>query len=105
VFDWAGVLSGPIGVVMGVGGTKLLSRKKDSAEAAQIIASTAVLLVEPLQKQITDLTTRMGAVETENNLTKTKLQLAIEHIRALRSWIANHIPDKQPPPPPLGLGL
>lgn len=119
LLDVLAALGGPIGVVLGVVGKSWFDRSvtvatvkrteaedtKIDAEAAQIIANTAVLLVAPLQTQITELTTRVGSLESENTATKSKLQLAIDHIRALRAWIGTHIPDKMPPQPPPGLGL
>lgn len=92
--------------------TKFLGRDKDRAEVTNISADTAgvfvdaaVKLIVPLQAEITALTTRVGTLESENTATKTKLQLAIDHIRALRSWISTHISDKTPPQPPSALGL
>lgn len=105
LLDWANTLQGPVGIVIGVAGSKFFSRKKDSAEATQIIANTAVFLIEPLRKEIAELTTRVGTLETENTQTKSKLQKAIDHIRELRSWISAQIPDKTPPQAPAELGL
>lgn len=78
---------------------------KFDAEAVQAITSAAVTLVAPLQTEIRELRERVDALETENGLTNSRLALAIEHIRALRSWIGQHIPDKSPPAPPADLGL
>lgn len=119
LLDWAVALSGPVGVAIGVAGKSWFDRSvtvatvkrteaedtKIDAEAAQIIANTAVMLVAPLQGQITELTGRVGTLEMENTATKTRLQSAIDHIRQLRLFINKHIPDKTPPQPPSGLGL
>ena len=71
---------------------------KIDAEAAQIIASTAVTLVAPLQSQIEALTGRVGHLEAQ-------YATAVGYIRSLRSWIFTHIPDETPPPPPLTLEI
>ena len=78
---------------------------KFDAEAVQAITSAAVTLVAPLQSEVKELRERVEALETENGLTNSRLALAIEHIRALRTWISQHIPDKSPPAPPADLGL
>lgn len=108
--ELAGVVAG--GGVAGSVITKFLGRDKERAEVTNMSADTAgvfvdaaVKLIVPLQAEITALTTRVGTLESENTATKTKLQSAIEHIRALRFWISMHIPDKTPPEPPNNLGL
>lgn len=112
------------GLVAGSGGfgalvTKLLSRRVDQttankneaeeeslkADATESLANAAVLLVAPLQDQITKLTGRVSTLEAENAATKSKLQLAIDHIRELRFWISRQTPDKTPPQPPSALGI
>lgn len=100
--------SGTAGVLV----TKLFDRRKTSAEsnmidaeAAQVIASTAVTLVAPLQSEIDKLTVRVGTLETENTTTKTLLGVAIDHIHDLHRWIDEHLPGKQRPQPPPTLGL
>lgn len=110
---------GPLGVVMGAVGVKWLDRHKAAseiskmgyesdkmdAEAAQIISQTAVALVAPLQAQITQLAARVDHLEKENVMTLSKLQIAINHIRDLRSWISEHMPTKQPPSIPPSLDI
>lgn len=115
--EWAGVAagSGTLGVLItkafdwqvnrATAGKTEAEETKIDAEAAQVIAETAVILVAPLKAQIDSLTARVGTLEAENTVTKTRLQLAIGHITELRRWIATHIPDKTPPQPPEGLGL
>jgi hypothetical protein len=78
---------------------------KFDAEALQAITTAAVTLVAPLQQEVTELRGRVETLETENGLTNSRLALAIEHIRALRTWIGQHIQDKSPPAPPADLGL
>lgn len=78
---------------------------KYDAEAVRALTAAAVTLVAPLQAEVAELRLRVDALEDENTKTKTLLQLAIEYIRALRSWISTHIPDKSPPQPPADLGL
>ena len=101
-------------MLVGIAGTKVFQRAKErrelrlseaheakiDAEAAQIIANTAVALVQPLQEQISKLDGRVKTLERENLATKSTLRLAIDYIRALRSWIFQHVPDKTPPVPP-----
>lgn len=110
VVEWAGVVlgSGAVGSIV----TNVFNRRKVKAdagkidaEAAQTIATTAVTLVAPLQAQVTDLLDRVETLEAENTTTKSKLQLAIDHIRELRYWIRTHLPDKTPPASPSGLGV
>jgi len=117
--EWVDTLSGPTGIVMGIVGTKLFERTRSrqeirvskasetkiDAEAAKIIAETAMTLVAPLQAQVSDLLVRVGHLEVENTVTKSKLQLAIDHIRELLIFIKNHVPDKTPPTAPDDLGL
>ncbi|QXN72998.1 minor tail protein [Mycobacterium phage Phillis] len=116
VIEWAGVALGPAGVLAGVLGKGWFDRRtvatknpseetKLDAEAAQIIANTAVALVAPLKTEINELSTRVTTLETENQATTSKLQLAVNHIRTLYSWIYSHIPDKTPPQPPSELGI
>lgn len=78
---------------------------KFDADAVQAITNAAVTLVTPLQAEITKLTLRVDALEHENLTTKTLLQTSIEYIRALRGWIADHLPGMDPPQPPVDLGL
>jgi hypothetical protein len=105
LIEWVAAVGGPVGVVAGVTGARFLSRKKTDAEAAEVVTRAAVALLAPLQEQVTKLATRVEALEVENTATKSKLQLAILHIRELRSWIDQHIPGKTPPQTPAGLGL
>lgn len=119
MLDWAIAAGGPAGVLLGVVGTKVFDwrvtkkvahkvgseAKKFDADAAQVIATTAVTLITPLQEQITKLVVRVETLEIENTQTKTRLQLAIDHIRALRTWIRDHIPDRTPPDAPSELGI
>lgn len=105
---------GPMGVIMGAVGVRYMDRHKTrvdtvkagyeidklDAEAAAVIASTAVTLVKPLQQQITELVIRVDTLERENIMTVSKLQVAINHIRDLRAWIGRTVPSKDPPPTP-----
>lgn len=115
--EWVGIIAGS-GVVGSVVTkafdrqvTKATARKTEAeetkidADAASVLAQTAVTLVAPLQTQIDGLTIRVRTLEAENTATKSKLQLAIDHIRELRHWIGTHIPDKSPPQPPADLGV
>jgi len=70
---------------------------KIDAEAAQVIADTALTLVAPLKREIQELNSRVDRLEKENAATELKLHLALEHIRVLYAWIFNHMPDKTPP--------
>lgn len=92
VFDW------------GTGTTKRQNAKID-ADAAEVIAKTAVSLVAPLNSQVEDLAKRVGVLEQENEKARTKLQIAVVHIRTLYNWIYTHIHDKQPPEVPEELEL
>ena len=99
-----------VGIVVGSSAagsivTKVFERRRDrsqgtllDAEAAQVIANTAVTLVAPLEARVT-------ALEAENLRTKSKLQVAIDHILDVHKWIGEHIPGRQPPQPPSELGL
>ena len=112
--EWVDTLAGPGGVVLGIVGTKAFDRRRDrqalqnskseetkiDAEAAKIIADTAVALVAPLRDEIQALNERVEKLELENRSTKSLLCLAIDYIRALRMWIFEHVPDKVPPPAP-----
>lgn len=116
--EWTQTLSGPVGVLAGIVGTKMFDRRLDrqkarlseaeetklDAEAARIIADTAVTLVAPLQAQITQLTTRVENLEAEDKVKTAKLDAAVRYIRELLGWIAVHIPHKQPPSAPDELG-
>lgn len=107
-FEWASVIlgSGAVGSVV----TSVVNRKKHKADAASTIAQTAVTLLAPLQSQVRDLLKRVEKLEDENAATKeklghaeTRLEMALGHIKQLRRWIAEHLPDKTPPPPPIQL--
>lgn len=110
VLEWVAALSGPSGVVIGAWGKGWLDRRKSvsegtkiDAEAAQIIANTALSLIAPVEKKVKDLTTRVDELEEENRKTKSKFQVAIDHIRSLYLWIDRHLPDKTPPSLPTAL--
>jgi len=114
ILEWIGVAAGSGG--LGALLTKVAdawAKKRQTeaeagridAEAAQLIAHTAVTLVAPLQAQVEALSARVDHLETQNAETTTKLQIAIDYIRGLRSWIFTHIPDKTPPPTPLALEI
>lgn len=96
LLEWAGVVaaSGGVGSLL----TKALSRRQDNADIAKVFVDAATALVAPLEA-------RLSVVEAENGVFKTRLQLAIDHIQELRSWIYTHLPTKSPPPMPTGLGL
>lgn len=110
--DWLLATSGPAGVVVGVVAAKFMNRSRDEAETRQADADkvhsfveSAVLLVAPLQEQITKLTSRVDALETENKETKTKLGSATAYIRTLLTWIGVQVPGQRPPLAPTALGL
>ena len=117
--EWVDTLSGPGGILVGILGTTLFARSKSrqelrvskasetkiDAEAAKILADTAMTLVAPLQAQVTDLILRVSTLEAENAVTRDKLQIAIDHIRELLIFIKNHVPHMTPPTAPNGLGL
>lgn len=117
--DWADSLQTPLGVVLGVAGTKLFDRRKDQAtvgkttseqnkldaEAIKTIVDAAVALVAPTKKEMQELRGRVDALEAENASTKYKLSSAFDYIRRLHSWIREHMPDKTPPSPPIELDL
>lgn len=112
VLDVVSAVAAPAGILFGVVGTNWYKRRIDKAtvtkidaDAAHVIANTAVLLVAPLQQQLTDLTGRVKLLETENVDLKTKFQAALEFIRELRIFIHNHVPDKTPPSAPSSLEL
>lgn len=113
-----------VGMILGGGfagsaGTAVFHRRRNRAEvskidadAAQVIAETAVTLVAPLQAQITALNERVGTLETENESTKAELAahktlfgIALGHIRELHRWIDQHVPGRDRPQPPSELGL
>lgn len=117
--EWADSLQTPLGVALGVIGTKLFDRRKDNAtvdktaseqskldaEAIKIIVDAAVALVAPTKKEMEELRRRVEALEIENASTKSKLSSASEYIRRLHSWIREHLPLKTPPSPPLELDI
>lgn len=112
--EWADTLSGSAGALAGIAATKLFDRHLDrqkrknaekegvkiDADAAQVIANTAVALVAPLKAEIAELRVRVEIVEAENALKTTKIEAAARYIRELLDWIRIHIPDRQPPAPP-----
>lgn len=106
--EWATVVLGS-GVV-GAGVTGLVNRRKSNAdtgkvdaEAARIIADTAVVLVAPLRSQIDALTARVGLLETENTNTRSLLKIALDHIEELHEWIKTHMPGANVPGRPSSL--
>lgn len=118
--EWIDAIGGAgAGAFAGVVVKKVFDRRKDKAaadkveaegtkldaDAAQVIANTAVALVAPLQSQITLLTSRVETLESENATTRTQLHIALEYIRELHAWIRIHIPGKKPPRPPKGLEI
>lgn len=101
--EWVGVLTG--GGVVGSVATKLLGRKRDDSEAAAAITAAAVSLIEPLERRVRALEIANEQTNTTLRLTSSKLQLALDHIRALYSWIYSHSFERTPPQPPEELGL
>ncbi|EFV12935.2 hypothetical protein [Segniliparus rugosus] len=115
----AAAVSAPIGALLGAVGKGWLERRKRrqelslseaqeskiDAEAAQVIAVTAVTLVDPLRSQVADLGKRVEVLEQENAATKSTLHQALDYIRSLLSWVHKHLPDKTPPQPPATLGI
>ncbi|WP_459962065.1 hypothetical protein [Nocardia sp. IFM 10818] len=73
------------------------------AEAARIIADTAVVLVAPLRSQVESLTARVNVLESENRNTKNLLRIALDHIEELHEWIKTHMPGATPPSRPTSL--
>ncbi|MGC0364994.1 hypothetical protein ABH922_002978 [Rhodococcus sp. 27YEA15] len=73
---------------------------KLSAESAQIIANTAVMLVEPLSVRLGSLEQRVRTLEDENERKTKLLDSAIRFIRELLGWIEHHAPGFPPPPIP-----
>lgn len=113
--EWAGLLAGS-GVIGSVGTkfidgwiNRITNRKasqkieaetgKFDADAAQVIASTAMALLAPLQGEVADLRTRIQKLEGENVATTGKLRRAINYIRELRVWVAQNVTPECPPPP------
>lgn len=110
VLEWVAALSGPSGVALGAWGKSWLDKRKSpaeetriDAEAAQIIANTAVSLIAPVERKMKELAERVELVEEENRQTKSKFQVAIDHIRSLYVWIDRHLPNKTPPSLPTAL--
>ena len=107
-----GAVEGPVGVLIGVVGTKMAHRGRErrdgakvEAEATQIVVASALSIIEPLQAQIDRLDRRVKALEVENNSTRAVLRVAVAYIRSLRQWIWAHMPDLNPPDPPPSLNL
>lgn len=107
LLEWAAVAagSGGLGALITKGFDWRLRTKEVEAstprldaEAARIIADTAVSLVAPLQHQLTELQTRVSQLEDQH-------ALALGHIRVLYSWIYSHFPDSTPPAPPKELEI
>ncbi|QIS05940.1 hypothetical protein F5X71_29775 [Nocardia brasiliensis] len=73
------------------------------AEAARIIADTAVVLVAPLRTQVEALTSRVAVLESENQATKSLLKIALDHIEELHEWIRDNVPGRRPPRRPSSL--
>jgi len=110
VAEWVGVVVGS--TTAGSLVTAFFNRRKLKAEgnrldaeAAHVIAQTAVTLVAPLQAQVTELLGRVEALEDENEATRTTLGKAFSYIRELLRWVREHLPDLTPPMPPPGLKL
>ncbi|KZM68825.1 hypothetical protein [Nocardia terpenica] len=108
ILEQVGVIAGSGAV--GAGVTGWANRRKSraettqiDAEAAKIIADTAVVLVAPLAAQVEGLNTRVAVLETENRRTKGLLRIALDHIEELHDWIKSHVPGAQPPSRPASL--
>ena len=57
-------------------------------------------LVQRLEDRITRLDERIEKVEEEIKVERDLRWLAIQHLRRLYSWIAEHLPGHAPPEPP-----
>ncbi|GAB4584394.1 hypothetical protein [Nocardia sp. IFM 10818] len=102
ILEQVGVIAGS--GALGAGVTGWINRRKNraestqiDAEAAKIIADTAVVLVAPLRSQVEALTSRVAVLETENRQTKNLLRIALDHIEELHDWIKSHLPGATPP--------
>lgn len=98
LLEWAGASSGPLGVMLGVGGKWIFDRRssasqtnKVDADAAKVFTEIAVALVGPLE-------TRISKLEREN-------VAAFQYIRTLLAWINVEVPHKAPPSPPFHIDL
>lgn len=78
---------------------------KVGADAAAVIANTAMTLVAPLQSQVAGLAERVAMLETENALTTRKLAIALAYIQELLMWITDHVPEDDVPRAPVELGI
>ena len=124
--EWAAICAGPAGLVFGAGAKgffdravrKATVRKSDAesrrtdaeaskieADTTQIIVTAATTLVAPLQLELQELRLRIERLEDEDKKNKSTIRLAIDYIRALRSWIFAHVPEKEPPLPPNSLDI
>ncbi|MBM4517682.1 hypothetical protein GS432_21555 [Rhodococcus hoagii] len=73
---------------------------KIDADAAQVIANTAVQLVGPINERMGQLEQRIRALEDENRHERLRGAAKLEYIRVLMRWIAEHLPGRTPPEPP-----
>lgn len=110
--DWVSALVGPGGVVAGVLGKSVFDRSRSrsegsklDADAAKIIAETAVALVAPLKEEIQALNARVDLLEEENTSQLGQLRRSLAYIRDLLLWIKPRVPGEIPPPPPADLAI
>ena len=120
------IIAGPSGAVLGIYLKSVFDRRltkanaeeaesiaelneaqeeKLGADAAAVIANTAMALVAPLQAQVTNLAERVATLETENALTTRRLAIAVAYIQELIQWIQTHYPDAEIPNTPTELGI
>ena len=78
------VVAAVIAGLFAVGGAKY-SRRKEKVDAASIVTATALSLLAPLNLDIAKLTTRLDAVETDNQRLAIKVASLEADNRNLRS--------------------
>ncbi|SHT27291.1 Uncharacterised protein [Mycobacteroides abscessus subsp. abscessus] len=78
-----------------------------SPDQIQAIGGVIVAILGAWQgltsKRVRNLETRLRAVETERDLSNSKLRAAVRHIREWMLWALRHAPGKQTPAVPAEL--
>lgn len=69
---------------------------------AQVVDNYSQLLND-MRSEMVELRSRVEKLEKRAELAEQRYGLAISYIRRLLGWIANHLPDVQPPPVPAAI--
>lgn len=106
------------GALLGGGGVgallKVFSDHKQGVDQHEITEDDAIAsrwqalseaqvknLLEPMEKRLKDVESEVRQLKSDLAESRTKYWRAIIYLRSLLSWVAQHVSEATPPPPPI----